>query len=685
MSIQPENLKTATRRLVCIALLACASSLTALAECKSSIGSEEYFVHNVRLETLLGGAPPPIEAALQKHRGEKFEDDGNISLTKYFAEVDRFFGESTGAIQDDRQAGINDKKSFYVRATIIKGCVEEVPKPECLKTVKDKNGQAQEKCVDVKLKVRVVPVHTESLSANLLDLARSNRLRFYKELPAGIRIFSPSAWVDNDRDYGATAVVNSSVNLLGLTNSAGETGSAGNTQFQFSFNGRKSLQKEFYDVASSLSLVRDRPLARLNKLGLNGAFIANEQPHGDGIKLVNSIRLGGTIGFKQESGPVRLFRLDFNYRHALNRLNDSKGIVVERNSENAIESRALLDGSIARGFLRGGIWFDAASTSNSTQKSYQRIAATVGYAKEFVLPHKACRVFATPSGGQVCVFGRRNAPRVGVELLLGAGHAWGDVPEYARFFGGNSAGNFLYDAVNDTAPLVIPAGPLIRSFGVNRAGIRAPQTNTVTGATNYWHGNLTLAVPLGTLSRPLIPAEPVTDTPDNDDLKCTGCTSLKEALKNQIAGEKNIFIDAMAVRKLTDKQREDLALEPDDPDNPLTDAQKADLAAAEQAFELERQVVMPQADRLWARITPTIAYIADHADLYSVRPLLMADAARLSDGRTVDQRTRLALGGGIQFNVVVAKFEVGYLRTVRSLPGDQKGNFVIRMLFEKLF
>jgi hypothetical protein len=45
----------------------------------------------------------------------------------------------------------------------------------------------------------------------------------------------------------------------------------------------------------------------------------------------------------------------------------------------------------------------------------------------------------------------------------------------------------------------------------------------------------------------------------------------------------------------------------------------------------------------------------------------------------------MALGGGLQFNVVVAKFEAGYMRTVRRLPGDERGNFVVRLVFERLF
>ena len=120
-------------------------------------------------------------------------------------------------------------------------------------------------------------------------------------------------------------------------------------------------------------------------------------------------------------------------------------------------------------------------------------------------------------------------------------------------------------------------------------------------------------------------------------------------------------------------------------DNPLTPEEQVRLAAADRVFEEKRQEVIPEADRIWKRITPTIEYIADHANLYAIRPLIIFDAARISDRNIPGQRTRLALGGGLQFNVVVAKFEVGYVRTVRRMPGDERGNFNIRMVFEKLF
>ena len=507
----------------------------------------------------------------------------------------------------------------------------------------------------------------------MLDLARSNKLRFYLNLPKGLRTFSPSFWIDYDRDYGATAVAQAKVDLLDVVASGDKASSAGNTKLHFLFDGHKSLQSRFYDTTSVLSLARSRPLEDLTSLALDLSFSAHEEPQGTGVRFNNAVRVGFSTSLNLSKGPLSKLSWGLNYRRSDNRLENSAGHLVESRTDNVYESRAFVDGKIAKGFLRGAVWFDGASKSASAG-AYQKLAATVGYAREFPLPHKPCEIATTEDGKEQCQFAEKNAPALGVEMLFGAGHSWGQLPEYARFFGGNSAGNFLYDAVNDPAPLDMPNGPLIRSFGRNQAGVQA---NSVRGGTSYWHYNLSVAIPVTKLSRPLIPAEEVAAVPDDSGrLTCSGCTSLKGALKNQVSGEKNIFIDAMAVRQLTDQQREDLALDPDDPSDPLTPDEQARLAAANQAFEDQQRAIQPQADRLWNRLTPTIEYIADHANLYAIRPLIMLDTAKITAKETPDQRMRVAVGGGIQFNLVVAKFDLGYMRTVRSMPGDQRATLL---------
>jgi hypothetical protein len=276
-----------------------------------------------------------------------------------------------------------------------------------------------------------------------------------------------------------------------------------------------------------------------------------------------------------------------------------------------------------------------------------------------------------------CVFPSRNAPAIGIDLLFGAGQAWGNVPEYARFYGGNQAGNFLYNGINEPSVSNFPSGPLIRSFGRNQASTQTT-SNSAIGGTNYWNVSLTASLPLPFLSKPLIPAETVIE-----GATCQDCKSLKDILKTHVSSGKNMLIDNLAFQQLSPQQRTDL--EELDRDNGLRPEEEARLESAENAFEQARTAVKPEADKIWAQLMPTINYIADHANLYSIKPIIMFDAAHISSQEDTNPHTRLALGGGLQFNLVVAKFEVGYLKTLRYQPGDDHGNFVVRLVFEKFF
>jgi len=78
-------------------------------------------------------------------------------------------------------------------------------------------------------------------------------------------------------------------------------------------------------------------------------------------------------------------------------------------------------------------------------------------------------------------------------------------------------------------------------------------------------------------------------------------------------------------------------------------------------------------------IQPAVNYLTDYANIFAVKPLVMFDVARLGG------LTRHAVGGGIQFTLVVAKFEAGYMRTINPLPHEDRGNFVMRIGFQNLF
>jgi hypothetical protein len=100
--------------------------------------------------------------------------------------------------------------------------------------------------------------------------------------------------------------------------------------------------------------------------------------------------------------------------------------------------------------------------------------------------------------------------------------------------------------------------------------------------------------------------------------------------------------------------------------------------------EAEREADL-RAAKIFKEITPAVKFIADQANLYSIKPLLMFDAAHIGTPGVPEHQKRMALGGGFQLTIVVAKFEVGYLRSILRAPGDPGGNFVTRLVFQNLF
>ena len=83
-------------------------------------------------------------------------------------------------------------------------------------------------------------------------------------------------------------------------------------------------------------------------------------------------------------------------------------------------------------------------------------------------------------------------------------------------------------------------------------------------------------------------------------------------------------------------------------------------------------------------IDSLLAYVAEQANIFAVKPLFMFDAARINVP-ALNNRTRFAVGGGLQFTIVTARFEAGYMHTVRPLPAESRGNFVFGLYFQNLF
>jgi len=227
---------------------------------------------------------------------------------------------------------------------------------------------------------------------------------------------------------------------------------------------------------------------------------------------------------------------------------------------------------------------------------------------------------------------------VGVEIVVGGGLTWGSIPEYARFYASNVGANFLREAIDSTDLSEFPAGPIIRSVGEGE-GVGRNDSGRINGAQSFWNVSVNIAIPVPQLSRPLVP-----------DV-VAGRSTLARQLKAQVNTARNSITEDLVHDGL--------------PDNDET-AAKAD------------EIV----DR---DIKPAIDFLADHANIYAIKPLLLCDVAQLNASGHNNSDTRVGLGGGLQVTVVTAKLEAGYMWGVKRAQGDPHGNFFLRFVFENMF
>ncbi|HVF23011.1 MAG TPA: hypothetical protein VM941_08055, partial [Pyrinomonadaceae bacterium] len=83
-------------------------------------------------------------------------------------------------------------------------------------------------------------------------------------------------------------------------------------------------------------------------------------------------------------------------------------------------------------------------------------------------------------------------------------------------------------------------------------------------------------------------------------------------------------------------------------------------------------------------ILPITDFIADHANIIAVKPLVLFDVAHLGPGGT-NNETRFGLGGGFQIDIVMARFELGYVSSLNRVSGDPRGTFFGRLILRRLF
>jgi hypothetical protein len=159
---------------------------------------------------------------------------------------------------------------------------------------------------------------------------------------------------------------------------------------------------------------------------------------------------------------------------------------------------------------------------------------------------------------------------------------------------------------------------------------------------------------------------------------------LKSTIKTLVGTSGVTLLVAQEARdSLTNEERDALRLR--NAENPTLE-QKARLAAAEEHLQNSTDKIRPDVEKLFDReILPITNFIADHANIIAVKPLLMFDVAHLALQGISAHSTRYGLGGGLQIDVVLARFELGYMSALNRVPGDPRGSFVGRLILRRFF
>ncbi len=290
-------------------------------------------------------------------------------------------------------------------------------------------------------------------------------------------------------------------------------------------------------------------------------------------------------------------------------------------SEIAGVLRAVFDYRLPFGVGRTSLMSDAGNPTAA--HSYARIAIQSGYS------------------GEIPLIAARDENRkkldathtLGLELQFTAGKGTSLMPDYAQFRGGSGIGGFVTDGSIDSQ-LLNPffAGPILRGYGVYQT---AP-------ASSYWGLNINLALPVPKWSRFLIPPERDEDGHTlAERIEGAGLNSSETLMTSYYENEEHLPPDAAAAKA------------------------KADIDS----------------------VKPAVRFISRYAKLYGLRPLLIFDIAqsRLTFPSSSGLQTLYNGGLGMQFTLVTARAEAGYVWVLGGTNKPPSGNVLFRMTFQNIF
>jgi len=481
-------------------------------------------------------------------------------------------------------------------------------------------GEPDKDTVGVIFRPYYVDIALVEIGNNVLPIPRSPLPTFFENVPKPLLAMNPTVGLSRDRAFGTALGGSFAADLLNLPDPARiSTSTDENRHFDVRAQGMKSVDQPFFRVGTGLRYSSKQSGTILQEFSLRADYNGVKEPLGDDQHTGHAG--AGGLGVMLKLAPNTRLSLDTSYRWTQDKLDPNVPAPSTLTVANEQANRLLFE-AIPRpvdGFLRAALWNDNGWLTNGGN-SYQRLAGRVGYAKEIPVLQ-----------GQT----------IGLEILAGGGKVWNATPAYARFFGGNAPGQFLYDSQSSATLLNMPTGPLIRSFGEGQAGFRTSQG--IVGGNAFWNVNVNVALPIPPWSRPLIPNE-LTDLTDANG----NAVSLKQLLGRQIdVTGPNMLAATLKKEGLSSKEAEE------------------------------------QAGVILDEVKPAAHFLIDYANLYAIKPLLLFDAGGLR-GNGASQ-TWLAAGGGLQLTIVIAKFEAGYMHTVSGPTFGSRGNAFFRLVFQNLF
>jgi hypothetical protein len=474
----------------------------------------------------------------------------------------------------------------------------------------DVSTEAHPNQVDIIFHPYYVQVNLINIGDNILPIPRVNTPTFSLGVPPAFLAANPIISISNDRSYGVSLNLKIKTNLLDLSPDPNPDSTNQKEALNSILDARRSLSQPFYNINIGLDYSRPDITGKITPIfaiTYSNQFI----PLGEGTNWRERIQIEGGIQQKLDRSLIKTYAVGGSVRFSENSYTPSSSNFI-KNSETGLNIYAIGDSRIGDGFARFGVWADGGFPSQSS--SYQRLAAQGAYSTEIGTGHET----------------------VGLEVMAGSGYAWGNTPEYSRFFGGSSATDFLYEPLNSARVKAFPSGPMLRSFGEQQAGLRGTN-GLVSGGNFYWNLNLKLAFPIAGWSQPLIP-----------NIVDENGKTLHSRIKGQFNGASNTLIEKF----IKEGDSEDEAI-----------------AKTRALFDNE--------------ITPTINYLTDRANIYSVKPILLLDVAQISSD-ILGSKIWAGIGGGLQLNVVNGRLETGYMQTIT--PADSSnGNFFLRFTFQDFF